>query len=353
MSWAANAEANAINSAARQKARELRTAIANYEMGKATSQRVQRKMLEYREAQTRALVSEMHRGRTLADAQEQQDKGLWNWLRSKNPIRKAFARFFDQERHDQDARDFDELINSLAEMGLVDPQYGSPKENFRDLFPAEQENAELAINSGARASAPNKAEWSEEKFTPASSHVYSFLYNYKTKTMYVRYKQVIVNADAVLNYRGAGGLRSMAGDLGRTIARERPNEPGPMYAYFDVPVGVFGRLRDASSAGTAVWDELRMRGSVFGHQFQYSLVDAPTTAGDGGEEAHYVPRRATSWGFRSRTYVPPGRGRRPFANATLPEQRGHDTFTNPSALWNRGRPTPPDRGRPDPPSRGR
>ena len=173
--------------------------------------------------------------------------------------------------------------------------------------------------------------------TPQSSNVYSFQYHYPSKTLYVTYKAPIINQSAVSNYRGSGGQTSMAGDLGRTI-QGKTNAPGVLYAYFKVPVAIYKKLKEASSKGKAVWDHLRIRGTVWGHEFRYRVVAAVEVGGENGKRAYYVPRNATKDGFKSRAVAVSGSGRRAFANATLPSQRGHNTRPN------RGR---PNRGRPN------
>ena len=60
--------------------------------------------------------------------------------------------------------------------------------------------------------------------------------------------------------------------------------PGPLYRYRDVPRAVFVAFKMASSKGKFVWDELRVRGTVSGHQYQYEL------AGTGFDD--YIPRQA-------------------------------------------------------------
>ena len=59
--------------------------------------------------------------------------------------------------------------------------------------------------------------------------------------------------------------------------------PGPMYEYRNVPVEVFLRFRKAASAGKFVWDNIRVRGTVSGHQYAYDLADI---------QGSYVPRQA-------------------------------------------------------------
>jgi hypothetical protein len=63
--------------------------------------------------------------------------------------------------------------------------------------------------------------------------------------------------------------------------------PGPMYFYYRVPPEVFQRFRVAASKGKFVWDKLRIRGTVSGHQYQYDLK---------GIAEEYVPRKATRFG---------------------------------------------------------
>lgn len=60
--------------------------------------------------------------------------------------------------------------------------------------------------------------------------------------------------------------------------------PGAMYRYFDVNRSVFVAFKMAASKGGFVWDELRIRGTVSGHQYSYAL------AGTG--PSGYIPRQA-------------------------------------------------------------
>jgi hypothetical protein len=60
--------------------------------------------------------------------------------------------------------------------------------------------------------------------------------------------------------------------------------PGPLYRYHNVPRSVFDAFKRAASKGAFVWDELRVRGTVSGHQYAYDL------AGTGDDS--YVPRQA-------------------------------------------------------------
>jgi len=86
---------------------------------------------------------------------------------------------------------------------------------------------------------------------------------------------------------------------------------GPLYRYFDVPRNVFVAFKQASSKGKFVWDDLRVRGSMTGHQYAYDL------AGTG--DTDYVPRQvglkrgAAGEHYLNRNFA----GRR----STLPEQQ--------------------------------
>lgn len=187
--------------------------------------------------------------------------------------------------------------------------------------------------------------------TPQSSNVHSFQYDFATATLYVQYKAPMINPNAVTNYRDAGGLMSMAGDMGKTVMG-KTNSPGALYAYFNVPIKIYKKMIAAESAGKAVWDMLRVRGSIWGHQFRYALVAGAEVPGENGELATYVPRKVVSGGYRSRSVAIPGMGSRGYANATLPQDlRGHSVIR---AMRHRpGRGITPHRGRPDPPDRGR
>lgn len=58
---------------------------------------------------------------------------------------------------------------------------------------------------------------------------------------------------------------------------------GPTYAYDNVHPDLFQDLARAGSKGKWVWDELRIRGTIAGHQFSYNLIRAAQD---------YLPRRA-------------------------------------------------------------
>lgn len=70
--------------------------------------------------------------------------------------------------------------------------------------------------------------------------------------------------------------------------------PGPMYEYSAIPYDVWQTFKNKarSSAGGAVWDELRIRGEIAGHRYDYRLVGS----GAGGT----VPRKQTGVGLNPR-----------------------------------------------------
>ena len=65
--------------------------------------------------------------------------------------------------------------------------------------------------------------------------------------------------------------------------KQRQGE-GSLYKYQSVPYHVFEAFEAAASMGAFVWDELRIRGTVSGHQYAYDLAGI---SADG-----YIPRQA-------------------------------------------------------------
>lgn len=124
--------------------------------------------------------------------------------------------------------------------------------------------------------------------------------------------------------------------------------PGPSYAYYNISRGKYARFRREAeaSAGSAVWDHLRVRGTLWEHQHQYRLI---SVSGD------YVPRRATARGFRTRYLRPIGRPRdvnerlQPGNREQQLARRGFRRSTLPEQLFDSARPDRggPDRGTPD------
>lgn len=117
--------------------------------------------------------------------------------------------------------------------------------------------------------------------TPQSSNVYAFGFHNDTHSLFVRFKDHRPAA--------AGGYRIKSvfsgGSGGEGLPnRGRPHRPGPLYLYHNVPARLFLAFIDASSKGDWVWDNLRIRGTLSGHQYDYALV---------GVQGAYVPRKAT------------------------------------------------------------
>jgi hypothetical protein len=154
-----------------------------------------------------------------------------------------------------------------------------------------------------------------EHLTPRSSNVYSYVFereSVRTGILYVTFKAW-------------------------SPGRGKSEGAGPTYAYYDVPLRVYQSFQStaASSPGGAVWDYLRVRGSVHEHQYHYRIVAGTLVQGSGV----YVPRKATRLGFKNRAVPNVGAGRRGYERNTLPEQH----FLPDRARPDRGN---PDRGRP-------
>jgi hypothetical protein len=92
-----------------------------------------------------------------------------------------------------------------------------------------------------------------------SSNIYSIGYDNDSHTLMVRF-------------------------VGRHGHKDNSRRPGSIYAYFHVPARRFLQFLDASSKGKWLWDNVRIRGTISGHRYDYALV---------GIEAGYVPRKAT------------------------------------------------------------
>lgn len=60
---------------------------------------------------------------------------------------------------------------------------------------------------------------------------------------------------------------------------------GSLYQYLDVPFEVARDMYHASSYGTAVWDLLRVRGTVYGHQFDYAIVSGNRVWHNAGDDS--------------------------------------------------------------------
>lgn len=118
---------------------------------------------------------------------------------------------------------------------------------------------------------------------------------------------------------------------------------GPLYHYFHVPTAVWDAFQVAASKGRFVWDKIRVRGTVSGHHYNWSLA---------GITHAYVPRRASGEQegefFRKRSIAFQGN----VLTSELPEVKVRDWGPN-RGEPNRGRGDGPNRGRPRGPNRGR
>lgn len=181
----------------------------------------------------------------------------------------------------------------------------------------------------------------EEVRTPHSSNVYSFTYIQKTKRlgdMFVTFQAPRLKGSKTRTTKLAGGIVASPG----AFAGGGTGKRGAMYKYSDVPVGVYRTFRSKarSSAGKAVWDELRIRGTIEGHQYTYQLVDAATIV-QNDVAGQYIPRRATAKGFVERTLAVPGTEmtRRPrYWTSSLPDRAFPDRAAPNRGLPNTGAP---------------
>lgn len=142
-----------------------------------------------------------------------------------------------------------------------------------------------------------------------SSNVHSYGYESASATLYVRYLGVHLDKTKVSFKRnepeGIQHVHVKKGAFGG-----RSSQPGPLYGYYGVPEKVFQRMHAAVSKGIFIWDEIRVRGSIYKHKFDYRLVGAGVAnigqdASGRNDTIMYVPRRATKRGFRAREITVP------------------------------------------------
>ncbi len=179
------------------------------------------------------------------------------------------------------------------------PRTGAPGEP-----PSQRRGLPQPQDPSQTGAFPGRLYVGMEKVT--SSNVYAIGYDPQTLTMRVQYLATALNARGV---RGSGhvGKNRVRGTTGKTLTGKRGG-PGPLYDYKGVPPRVFERIRSATSKGKAIWDGLRIRGTVFGHKYDYELVAASVAdvidLGSNRKVAQvtYVPRRAVGPGqFQGRT----------------------------------------------------
>lgn len=140
-----------------------------------------------------------------------------------------------------------------------------------------------------------------------SSNVYAIGYNPETSTMRVQYLASMLNASGIRG-RGHKGKNRVKGKLGGTVTRFRSG-PGPTYDYYNVPYRIYKSIEGAGSKGAAIWDNLRIRGTAYGHKYDYALVGVAlqpvidVLTRKSVAKVTYVPRRATGPGaFRPRVF---------------------------------------------------
>lgn len=207
---------------------------------------------------------------------------------------------------------------TIDEEEVIKKILGGDQEEEEDT---DEETTIQTLGRGMGYDAEDDTETIQREIKVESSNVYSFVFereSHRSGILYVTF-------------------------LAWTPGSQHRSGPGPTYAYYDVPLRKYHEFEKAAttnSAGGAVWDYLRVRGSVFQHQQQYRIVSGVLMQ-DGGQ---YVPRKATAWGYRRRSLAAHGVGRRSAVRSQLPERRHADRVVTP----NRGEPNrgEPNRGRP-------
>lgn len=131
----------------------------------------------------------------------------------------------------------------------------------------------------------------EMRRTPGSSNVYSFVWIEDTPRMPYHQIGTTLKPERPTDM---GTLIVTFKDWTPGMEGERPDAPGATYAYVMVPRAkweMFDKATSPQSAGVAVWDYLRVRGTISGHQHNYRLLSV---------SGEYIPRKATALGFATR-----------------------------------------------------
>ena len=355
------------NPATRRVAMDLEAGLAAHEQGAINRAALDRRIRKYKEATSQSTVTDWQT--SSLNQSRKTPKGSKAMLAaafgSLGKVQNVFKSLLGTKTAGVSNRDIEtaaDLINDYAQnqnspKKMEDKAKQTWKEKGYIVKPDDDEEAtrddrrkrqrrfdsayQESRRRATRRGDDDSGRMSKKYTTPGSSNVYSFQYDYSISALYVCYKAPFINPSAVSGYYSAGGIPTVAGTLGKTVLG-KTGEAGSVYAYYDVPIAVFKRLISANSAGEQVWDSLRVRGTVDGTQYRYSLVAGAIVDGPDGNPAVYVHRRATKQGFRARSVVEPGTGKRRYVGSSLPQDlRGHGRTLRP----NRGRPSPPNRGK--------
>jgi hypothetical protein len=179
-----------------------------------------------------------------------------------------------RKRATRAARDF--LNDVLGEEEPIKPK--KPKQHPR---PGTQRDAVEADDRLGVHTEQQLAGRSVNMKTVSSSNVYQVGFDDESQIMFVTY----------LNAAGYDGRRVGAGATYAYFLGEfRGGRSGGMSG--NNGARIFNKIVSAGSVGGAIWSELRVKGSAFGHRYPYELIKLPPNK--------YVPRQATGWGLAPR-----------------------------------------------------
>ena len=121
--------------------------------------------------------------------------------------------------------------------------------------------------------------------TPESSNVYAFAYDKTEHILYVQYK---ANGEPNGKRRGTNSCTGEEYTYG-----VRPHAPGTIYSYGSrakpVPEAIYSAMKSSASKGKFVWQNLRVCGSHWRHQYPYQVASVPMPR---DRSQPYVPRKA-------------------------------------------------------------
>lgn len=278
--------------------------------------------------EVRDLMNKLNHGRVTKYARkDEQQKQLTKLLELLGPVGQVIrAAIGTSPSYTSDA--FDMAANFIRAMGgEVFVGKGRPGHQ-RGLDAAKQILEEAGYTVQAPGDEPGD-EQSEVEFGDAAG------------TQWLEKAEVKVSSSNVYSYAWSQETDNF-GTLYVTFLAWHPgmkkasSAPGATYAYYGVPVAKYKEFSRAAkaSAGAAVWDYLRVRGSVSDHQHSYELVGGTRI----NKEDVYIPRKATDVGYFRRAVQVPRNGRGSWQRSSLPSREFEPNRGTP----NRGA---PNRGR--------
>lgn len=242
-----------------------------------------------------------------------------------------------------------DLMDSTAD-GLADALRGRPQNETFNRSNAERE----ARNA---ADAPPPPEYGYRRTEPRGRGVFGHNAGYDENDPVMTGEMIRVSSSNVhsIGYRWNEENPSQGTLVVRFLEGEskKKTAAGPTYSYYNVHPQVFKAFQLAASKGKFVWDRLRIRGTVTGHQFDYRLIGTgasgyvPRQAKRYGRNEYFIGRSVQAANGQQMRSALPDRMVNRLSNRTINRLRGGES------LPYRGQTGAPNRGQSGTPNRGR